>query len=804
MSIIKSGQVLVATTTSEVNFYVAMHISSSLGSIYPKLITSDTELERVYGDFPEYEFCAQLLRKGIPLLVEGNQSPNSVANFGTLTISGDSYSGKRVREDIYEQPLQNEFIGKVYSIGNTKYSHRNRASFDLIRKVHQTFIEVKNINDKVYSKENTYCLRLDNLNSPQTPNDYFILRDTAGHRCLFSSNRNVVYQNYFDRDYYVDTTGKSYPELLQTISKVTGGTVVTRSELLRLYDSIAQQVFGELSFEQEVTISDLRETLNELGRDCISIFGSYYLPITDHQECLLRLFNKLEIKEELDVDDELHYLDGSLVDIYPYKFIYDEEVQGYIPSKASTHVGKTLYQRFLDWLTDESLINELEAYLIYSEPQPKACMIEGTSPQGDKSSISSVREFNEFVLGGFQYETKVIKFEAKYKGNYSDKIKVEISKLESDISSFCYQIKISNTVFEEEYNVCTDKSVSLDELDGSYCRPEDISEKSSLVNVEPYDYLTINGKVNNLTIDSGDYISYEEFVDEGEIRAYSLLPGKEIDKFEGYLEGGFEEVDSLYSRIIFIDNLKTFEYHPDLFLENSMFSSWYQDVTKQDVKYYFNLLMRFMQSNYSQLLLGCTDSWCLKEDLVHDEIYKLLKSYKESRLCLFKGNIELEGSTYPSYYPFILNFVEGKFLNKIDERIIHKITNLKDEFTLDLTEETRKKLIKRKINFIDYNNIDYYYTTIRELWVDPSFIIRFCLSRLTRLFLETDKLIACEPGYIRNRIEYLLSEYENIITLHSNKSYTYEIVGHKLNITVSITFPKIVNKTYIINLTLNY
>lgn len=808
MSIFKLGSVKLSHTEEEVPmFYVAIHITSSLGDTKPRMITDVDTLNRIYGDFPEFEFCSRLLDNGISLLVEPIQTINSEYNKATLELGGDIY---RKSEDDYIK----------YGPRGYRYYHPTlkdyKRFFNLIG--YSPSVEVEHQNLQV--DELTYALHFTDYDLSENGNPsnrFYAIVPGANGTYLLAYNSNVIYSNYYNHHYKNGEFIGSEGQVRESLKSIDSSSIVlTSKEIISLLCNDVAQAYVDdgslitpLEYIEDMDLTSVRTLLMQIVSAVIDYVANIYLPFDEAPQILSGLISYLYIKEPKQSDTSLRFLDGSKVDINPYEVRWSELDEMYKLTNSGK-VSNPIKDRLLSF---PSTITSDDLYVFYKKPVAKVYSIFNDT-ETRKGKIVGVHSFDECVCQSFNERRRCVRFKSKFKGDYQDRIFVDIERVPN--TDFRYSITFRNSQITESYLVCTDLSQVLDGYEQGYIRVRDISSQSQLVDTEEFDYLTPTRKVDKFLEDLNEaYVPYTKVSGEvsGEVCAYDLLPSG-YDSYTYNLQGGYEEQDSIISRLIFLDNIVRYDYHPDLVCDDSMLQGWFNGTDIEFKEAYYEQLWSMCQAQYSQALVDCSEDWTDQfenttnprdQEFQNDRLYNLFKQFKESRLCLFRGTITLDNVTFPGYYPFIINFVSGAYLNVISDEIISHIKEKDlDEYFEELTEAKRKVLIRRHINFIDYDNLRYFYSNIREIYVDPNFIIRFCISKLSRICLEQARLININPKTVDSSIKNAIEIYNYYVTLYTNLEYSYTLNDHLLTITFVTTFPEIVNKQYTINLTLNY
>lgn len=116
-----------------------------------------------------------------------------------------------------------------------------------------------------------------------------------------------------------------------------------------------------------------------------------------------------------------------------------------------------------------------------------------------------------------------------------------------------------------------------------------------------------------------------------------------------------------------------------------------------------------------------------------------------------------------------------------------------------------KFLDDRKINTLKYDNLNYYWESIKEpLQQSSIFMIRFISSKYVReIFKVSHKLLGMKEIFIRQLLNEVNRTCMNNLQFVTDSSINFTRDGDKLLVSIEISIPKLINKTYKINIQLN-
>lgn len=114
-------------------------------------------------------------------------------------------------------------------------------------------------------------------------------------------------------------------------------------------------------------------------------------------------------------------------------------------------------------------------------------------------------------------------------------------------------------------------------------------------------------------------------------------------------------------------------------------------------------------------------------------------------------------------------------------------------------------LINEQINFMNYDNLMYFYKTLREpLWQDSTFIIRFITSKYTReVMQELPDLKGSNPKLFLDACNRVNSRCMKLLPLVQYSTYNTDFDGNRVSVDYQIKIHHISNRLYKVNYFLN-
>ena len=453
-------------------------------------------------------------------------------------------------------------------------------------------------------------------------------------------------------------------------------------------------------------------------------------------------------------------------------------------------------------------------------------------------------------LCDFTERDKVVDIFSKIKGKSGSRIYVDITPIKN--YDGVYEIIVSNGVITENYNV---RLYDVGDIPIDTIYISDINKLSELVDIYLYDYWVQNKLIDSMYFDEG---KYGEPYNTNNLRKKSYL---KLPTGRFYLDRNLEETITIESRRNSLEIFKSSDWYPDLFLVDSLPDSL------RYPKYILDLV-RWKEDNdesiYSQALIKL-NNYQLGKDWFRQDGYL---TSEENRMIYFYEDMEMDGIDYPSYYPYIINIINQKYLDlpngkvlydpfrdeignnlllgkygeiNIGNRIVKKVGNyrkllcksvdIKNKVTeyylhgeisddnskfnvlpssesnmvietLNIGSNLKEFLKDKHINYLDLDNLKYFYRTILETPGQRSiFIVQFILSKYTReIFSSKGELIGMNIENIRRKLESINSKCLRILPLVStSKVSVTQNELNKINVTYTIILSTITNREYRLN-----
>jgi len=419
---------------------------------------------------------------------------------------------------------------------------------------------------------------------------------------------------------------------------------------------------------------------------------------------------------------------------------------------------------------------------------------------------------------------KICEFQSKIKGPKGSDIKISLSKIPN--FDYLYDLTISLGskieyfmiyVGEREIDYPSD-SISL----------SDLSYNSELISSKVYDYTLTTGRV----IDQRDFNVHkleDEVYDPYRTKSANQLS---LDDFVGdwNLSRVTEEFLNYNSVINSYLRLASSDYYPDFLLEFN--TNW-----DEYSEYHLELLLQVSKVLSTQCLI--------KLNYKH-LTYNYKKLFTDNRLLYFYDDLEIKGSNYCSFYPYVLNFIKSDYLKIISDSIIYDKLLIKEgngiilngvpgritkyESGVIRVEDDYGKVVKGRlegdtivsdeiyniesiedylklnsINYLYYNNLYYYYKGILEDRIQENyFIVKFITSKISRVILENErKLKGVEISKFEIKMNSIIDRIRSILPIIKDLSYYYQITENKIELNIIVIIKSMINKELKLNYILN-
>jgi len=465
----------------------------------------------------------------------------------------------------------------------------------------------------------------------------------------------------------------------------------------------------------------------------------------------------------------------------------------------------------------------------------------------------------------FTENDKLVEFYAIPYGEAGKAINITISK--SEIFSDVYDITISNQLISESYSVYIIKPI--EQYNADLIDIYDLNQRSQLVRVKLYTYELNNHLINVGELDVGQYepkydlTNVDYYIEGHAIEEAKVLRSQYLELPTGSWNlNRITEEEWIFNDLVdSITKFSKLEYYPDLILVDKVFDL----ISKENFIEFKKLMLRLCDpeytdtayekviSLYTQCLINLHRN-DIRTDIPNDNYY----TSEDNRLAYFYGDLDLNTITYSVLFPYTINIINDNWLDVIGDNIIYdpfalwngnimllsnenNITdfNASDAETTEITDqysqyiyldnvkyEINKSsrpykltkgnevkylyslvdwLIQNKINFIEYDNLRYYYSTIVEP-KDQSyvFIIRFLTSKISREVLKRKhQLLGVKESIMSSVLSSLLSNFSRFSDLYDSIEYSYELDNYNLKITITSNIKYLFNKKFKIDYNLN-
>lgn len=470
----------------------------------------------------------------------------------------------------------------------------------------------------------------------------------------------------------------------------------------------------------------------------------------------------------------------------------------------------------------------------------------------DGIRVSDLYNLTQDKLCDLTERNKVVDIFSVAKGSVGKNTCVEINEVR-DVEGV-YDITVSNGSITENYTVRLYGSEGDYVIDTIFI--SEINQLSELIRIYFYNYWT-----NNRLIDS---IYYDEELYGEPYNEANLRKIKELKLPTGkfYLDRNVDEVITEESRKNSLKIYAESGWYPDLFLVDSLPNDFSHCRAVLDLVKYNDDTDR---SIYSQALIKL-NSHQLGNRWFGQDGYPISE---ENRVLYFYDDISIGGIAYPSYYPYILNIIGQTYLNLpkrdilyepfrlvpgnsihikryedieisgiIEKRVGNYVkvnyleTNRKGESTLkvlhgeiegdkinilqssnsnivtetlNIENDVKGFLNKKHINYLNLDNLKYFYKTLSETPGQRSiFIVQFILSKYTREILQIrNELIGLTRLMVVRKLEYINSKCMRLIPLIVSSELESNFSGNSIQVTYTVLLSTIINKEYKLNFVLD-
>lgn len=478
-------------------------------------------------------------------------------------------------------------------------------------------------------------------------------------------------------------------------------------------------------------------------------------------------------------------------------------------------------------VTKDDLINgintssEFDTYKILINYQRPATLLNFSNIDGAR--FYSCFNSEQDILSDLTEEDKVIEIYSKIKGCQGKNIRIEIEKDES--IKYHYYITVQLGSIIEEFNVYT---VKTSEMPNEAMDVRLISGHSDLIDLVVYDYKLSNGKL----IPQLNFIEYapNETFDANNVIDIELPIG------EFYLSRTCDEYSDYEDYQNTLESLSESGYYPDLFLSTVLF----KDNQLQQLKDIYS----YIRGSEEDTIGGCCSQGVYSQALVKLEWWYMQNMSEDklidanNRMLYFYDDVEVNDIQLPSYQSYIMDIFNGQVLRIPAEKVLADKTDIKvgnavnyngqpyllksitaDKVMIESADgdiigvsykdikSISEILDSFKINYLNYNNLYYYYTNLHEKNNQPSlFISQFTCSKISRGVYDWGRgLVSSNQSTLNQVMQNIVTRLLNCVSYVESINYDIEIDSVNRTALISITtyMSYLINKQFTINFLLN-
>lgn len=167
-----------------------------------------------------------------------------------------------------------------------------------------------------------------------------------------------------------------------------------------------------------------------------------------------------------------------------------------------------------------------------------------------------------------------------------------------------------------------------------------------------------------------------------------------------------------------------------------------------------------------------------------------------NRMIYFYGDLAVDYIPVPQYYVFLKGIFTDTY--SVDETGVISLMNSNDQ-------ELKDELTRRSINYLSYNNMEYYYDNLDGKSSISTILMRYCISRVTRIFLNNKwKLLGMSPSKLSSNLANLITYIKSSIYLISDINVSTEVKGQNLRLMITLLVKGLVQNNISLDITLNY
>jgi hypothetical protein len=753
MSTIKLGKITAIRSVYGYDTYVACICRSDSGFTKPYLAANTMEVDTYFGDFPFKAMLCKFIEQGIPVLLIPLLSPLSESNRCTL----------RLADDLLFQESHPKF-GAQYAMWDDAegYTPPDKGVQDG-SKCYAHVIDFAKVPVEEFSD----------------PSSYVITRVGGDRR-----NRMVIYFNSSSA-VRAPINATYYDQGLECRVPVPVGAVANKLSAV----AEIKAFINALGPEHPTTCTDIFDVMETAVDGFLAAYPidisvanmkSEYADIDESDEEFNEVYGEYKEKEWKELESSFRkYMSGvdylmcdTMLAVNVGTGIVktmEHPVVGSVTSPEYAEMDSASFRTgFLALLRTEAHNAQLPVYsLCISYKTPGTLMV-----------MNNMTGYNTFMLQSVGLDlicrrtegSKLAEFYAKPKGSKGADITLTIEQAYK--KPYCYDLTVESGDFKETIGVTT-AGENYDE----YVHLSSLGDYSALVDARLFDYTLRNGE----RISSLDF---DDKCDEGE--TYDP-PDSCIELPEGTwrLSRHTREVFDYDCVCESLSVLQDSEYYPDFLMVNEL------DYGANN-KDFVDKLADFAVDKRTQVLVRIGEEH-LKHDGDESSAVDLEFANKESRVMYFFGCYRYNGDMYTCAFPYAMNFINSSYIKRLDHGILYDVEGRYD----------KSRLKDLGVNYLEFNNYYYNYKTVRETARDPDAIVRFNTSKLSRLFLNGKyDFIGCPSDEIPRLIEDKIKKAQAMLPTISSITYGYNILRDILYISLYVIIPPLVNKEYVLNITL--
>lgn len=421
-----------------------------------------------------------------------------------------------------------------------------------------------------------------------------------------------------------------------------------------------------------------------------------------------------------------------------------------------------------------------DVYKIYSTNSPEDNL--GFFNLPNLKFYEDFRLSNDLVSAGTE-NVKQIEFYSRTTGKASQDITVTISRMSYDDK---YIIEVKRYDYQEYFEV------KLDETPDMYGNvipiADTINRQSKLITCKYF----------GTQIQQLDYNNDPMFDDQG--KPIMITPPLPEGTYS--LRGAVEESYGVENFRRSLELMKDTTVLEDFFLVDNLLR-WRSDenpiASKDDIKYIYDYTY---EKNCQGLISTRTFLNNLDE---HDKktFHEFENAYfdKEggmysNRLVYFYGDLFIDFVPVPQYYVFLKGILTDKY--SVDETDVIQLMDTSDEFL--------KLLDEYSVNYLSYNNMEYYYNKLDGKLSVSTILMRYCVSRVSRTFINRKwKLLGVRTSEREQNLSDIISYLKSSISLISSITVdSKETQNHNLTLRISMIVRGLVQNNISLDITLNY